>query len=184
MTLNYKFHNMSQLSNDNYSLTERTKQSEKINNYLTEKYESCSSKALQVALEQPAMLIKGSIGNSGCDVDKFSKLRNGAIQTNEPCKLSLQERMFATIPYLGKGVFNPTAESELIHGDFIDRNKSVNTVMDKPFSTQYTPLIPELKKTISNPTNLVEQSADENWIRGGVATRDTYRNKSDKENNK
>ena len=74
MTLNYKFHNMSQLSNDNYSLTERTKQSKKINNYLTEKYESCSSKALQVALEQPAMLIKGSIGNSGCDVDKFSKL--------------------------------------------------------------------------------------------------------------
>ena len=90
--------------------------------------------------------------------------------------------MFATIPYL-KSVFNPNAESELIHGDFIDRNKSVNTVMDKPFSTQYTPLIPE-QKDISNPNNLVEQKADKKWIRGGISTQDTYRNKNDKENKK
>ena len=60
---------------------------------LTERFDTCSSKALLVALEQPAMLIKGSIGNAGCDVDKYSKLRNGAIQTNEPCKLSLQENV-------------------------------------------------------------------------------------------
>jgi hypothetical protein len=184
MTLNYTFNNMSQLSDDNYSIMTKTKQNKQINTYLTERFNPCSKKALGVALEQPNMFIKGSYGNTGCNVDEFSELRNGSITTNEPCKLSLQERMYSTVPYLGKGVFNSNTESELIHGDFIDRNKSVNTIMDKQFSTQYTPLIPELKKTISNPSNLVEQHADENWIRGGVPTRDAYRNKSDNDNKK
>ena len=51
------------------------------------------------------------------------------------------------------------------------------TVTDKPFKTLYTPLIQEIKQTISNPKHLVEQHVDKNWIRGGVPTRDAYKNK-------
>ena len=178
MTNVYKFYNTDQLNNDKLFLSEQIKQSKNINRYLTNRFNTCDQSALNEALKQPNIFINGGPGNIGCDVDKFSALRNGIVSTNVPCKLSLQERMFATVPYLGKGKFHPEIESELIHGDLLDRSKSSNTVSDKHFSTQYTPLIPEIEKTISNPANLIEQQADKNWIRGGIDTRDTYRKKT------
>jgi hypothetical protein len=39
----------------------------------------------------------------------------------------------------------------------------------------YVPHIPELSATITNPTNLIEESAAEGWIRGGVPSREIIR---------
>ena len=177
MTHNYTFDNMTKLKDDDYSISERTLQNNNYNSYLTMNYNRCDSTALDNALDQPNIFIKGGYGNVGCNVDDFSKLRNGSLQTTVPCKLSLQERLFRTVPYLGKGTFNPDKETELIHSEYVDQNKSINTVTDKQFTTLYTPLIPEVKKTINNPKYLVEEHVDKNWIRGGVPTRDAYKNK-------
>ena len=35
----------------------------------------------------------------------------------------------------------------------------------------YTPLIPAIETTITNPSNLVEGVAYEGWVRGGVPSR-------------
>ena len=177
MSYSYSFDNMTNLKDDEYAISERELQNNNYNSYITTNFSSCSSSALEKALNQPNVFIKGGYGNAGCDVDQFSKMRNGALQTTVPCKLSLQERMFKTVPYLGKGTYDPSIETELIHSEYVDQNKSINTVTDKQFTTLYTPLIPEVKQTISNPKHLVEQHVDRNWIRGGVPTRDAYKNK-------
>ena len=177
MSHSYTFNNMTKLTDDNYAISERTTQNNNYNSYITTNFSSCNSNALENALKQPNVFIKGGYGNVGCNVDEFSKMRNGALQTTVPCKLSLQERKFKTVPYLGKGTYDPITETELIHSEYVDQNKSINTVMDKQYTTLYTPLIPEVKQTIANPKHLVEQHVDKNWIRGGVPTRDAYKNK-------
>ena len=40
-----------------------------------------------------------------------------------------------------------------------------------------TPMIPTVKATISNPANLIESSAAEGWIRGGLPSRELARDK-------
>ena len=56
----------------------------------------------------------------------------------------------------------------------VTNKKSVNPLMEKSFSShsQY-PLLPSLEATIQNPANLVEESADSKWVRGGVSSRDS-----------
>jgi hypothetical protein len=177
MTHDYKFDNTTHLNDDDYSISERTLQNKNYHSYLTTNYNTSNTTALAKSLDQPNIFIKGSYGNVGRNVDEYSNLRNGAVQTTVPCKLSLQERLFRTVPYLGKGTFNPDKETELIHSEYVDQNKSINTVTDKQFTTLYTPLLPEIKKTITNPQHLVEEHVDKNWIRGGIPTRDAYKNK-------
>jgi len=181
MSHSYTFDNMTNINDDQYAISERELQNNNYNNYITSNFGTCCASALNKALDQPNVFIKGGYGTTGCGncglVDNFSKLRNGALQTTVPCKLSLQQRMFKTIPYLGKGTFDPVIETELIHSEYVDQNKSINTVTDKPFKTLYTPLIQEIKQTISNPKHLVEQHVDKNWIRGGLPTRDAFKNK-------
>ena len=40
-----------------------------------------------------------------------------------------------------------------------------------------TPMIPSLQATINNPANLIESSAAEGWIRGGLPSRELARDK-------
>ena len=105
-----------------------------------------------------------------------SKLKNGAEQTNMPYKLSLQTRLFSTVPYLGKGPYKPGDESELIHSEYVNNTKTVNNTTEQQHNV-YVPLIPEMKQTVANPNNLVQENARSDWVRGGVPTRDAFKNK-------
>ena len=129
------------------------------------------SKPIELATSQPNVFYKGShqVGLGGCNVDVNSNLTIGQIQTHPKCKLSLYQRPFVTIPYLGKGPHNPVLESWWV--------KTLLTVkMLILYLSSYnhiiTPLIPTVQATVSNPANLVEGVAAEGWIRGGLPSRE------------
>jgi hypothetical protein len=112
-------------------------------------------------------------GLNGCHIDDNSKLLLGSVQTHPKCKYALSHRQFLTVPYLGRGPYDPNAESLLLQTDtFSNNKKSVNTLSEKDYSslTQY-PLIPSIQSTVTNPKFLVESEASEGWCRGGECTR-------------
>jgi hypothetical protein len=45
-----------------------------------------------------------------------------------------------------------------------------------------TPLLPSLKATVNNPSNLVEGVAAQGWIRGGVPSRELVRDEEHAKN--
>ena len=176
MTYNYKFDNMTNLVDDECYITETNIQNNKFSDYRTHNFYPCGKETMDFALQQPNVFVKGSVGYNGCDTDNDSKLKIGAEQTNMPYKLALQKRLFTTVPYLGKGPYNPAAESELIHSEYVNNTKSANNTTEKQHNV-YIPLINEMKQTVANPNNLVQENATSDWIHGGVPTRDAYKNK-------
>ena len=95
------------------------------------------------------------------------------IQTNSKCRISLYERPFATVPYLGRGASHPLLESHLQQGGQVTNRKSIINLSEKShIPYRETPLIPSLAATVTNPVNLVEGVAADGWIRGGLPSRD------------
>jgi hypothetical protein len=178
----YTFHNLTRTDDDTCYLSERDIQNEKFGSYLTRNYyeSMCGAKkAIEFSTRQPVMFIKdgyGTTGAGGCNVDQDSNLRIGSIQTNPKCRISLYARPFATVPYLGRGPHRPIIESQIQQGDYVVNRKSCNTVTTQSFLPNiYVPHVPTLSATITNPTNLIEESAAEGWIRGGVPSRELIR---------
>ena len=67
-------------------------------------------------------------------------------------------------------------ESQLLQGDTFTNRKSVNPSSEVSYMTYSNyPLIPSVEESVANPSNLIEESADENWIRGGLPSRDMVR---------
>ena len=90
------------------------------------------------------------------------------------CRISLQQRPFATVPFLGRGKSDAVLESRLQQGAMGTSRKSVVPSSEVTYETD-TPLIPSLQATVSNPANLVEGVAADGWIRGGVPSRELVR---------
>jgi hypothetical protein len=113
----------------------------------------------------------------GCNIDENSDLMLGSLQTHPKARISLFQRTFLTVPYLGKGPFNPDLESKLQQTDtFSNNKKSVNTMSEISYMplTNY-PLLPAIQETVTNPTYLVEGVASNGWVRGGVPSREMSR---------
>ena len=183
-TYNYTFHNLSRIGDDNCGISARDAQNNSMGSYNTTNYflsECGMKKPISFATQQPFMFVGGGPGNSlcgagGCNVDSDSKLKIGQIQTNPKCRISLQQRPFATVPYLGRGPPRPKMESILQQGAMIQELKSCKTVTEKSFShVRDVPLIPSVAATIQNPANLVEGVAHDGWIRGGLPSRELTR---------
>ena len=118
------------------------------------------------------------VGAGGCNIDANSELLIGTINTNPKCRISLYERPFKTVPYLGRGSSNPVLESHIQQGDMITNKKSINTTTEQsymPYSNY--PLLPSIENSITNPANLVEGVAADGWIRGGVPSRELQKDK-------
>jgi len=131
------------------------------------------TETIEIATSQPNINYKG--GYSGCEIDKSSELLFPNI-TKEKEKLSLEQRQFLTVPYLGKGKINPTTETELQRGQmFLDKKSDNATSEISHISYRHTPMIPSLEEEISNPANYIESVAANGWIRGGLPSRDLLR---------
>lgn len=175
-TSDYLFQNMSRIGNDNCFLSQSDMQDVKHANYMLTNYSSCDlmNKTIDVATSQPSIFYKGqqNIGLGGCNVDDSSKLLISEL--NRPkCKLTLNQRQYLTVPYLGKGSFNPMLESNMQQGEMVTNRKSVNTLSEMSYNVyDGNYLIPSLKLSVTNPANLVEGVAAEGWIRGGLPSRE------------
>jgi hypothetical protein len=138
-------------------------------------------KPIEFATSQPNVFYKGSnqVGIGGCNVNENTTLRDGEGLSQPKEKISLYQRPFATIPYLGRGASNPLLESELQQGETNTNRKSVFPSSEVSYiNHSMYPLVPSIKATVTNPANLVEGVASDGWVRGGVPSREITRNKS------
>ena len=179
---NYIFDNLSRIGDDSCAKSARNTQNNCIGSYNTTNYflKYCGMKQpISFATQQPGIVFNGgpgTCGAGGCNINSDSNLKIGSIQTHPKCRISLQQRPFSTVPYLGRGPCYPTLESRLLQGAAINDTKSCKTITEKSFiSHSMTPLIPAVKATIQNPSNLVESVAARGWIRGGLPSRELTR---------
>ena len=175
------FFNQSRIGVDEVSMTQVDLQDRAQNQYMLQPFEQdCAMrKPIEFATSQANVnfCAAGGLGNQcgvgGCNIDENSQLLLGSLQTHPKSRISLFHRPFATVPYLGKGPFDPTAESQLQQTDsFSNNKKSVNTISEISYIpiTNY-PLIPSIQDTVTNPAYLVEGVAMDGWVRGGASSR-------------
>ena len=174
---NFMFDGMTRGGQDECAMSQQNIQNLKAGNYMLDQFRpDCPmGSAMTLALNQPNGFLKGSqtVGINGCNVDDYSALISGDVKSRPKCKISLFQRPFATVPYLGRGPSDPVLEAQIQQGDVVSNRKSVNTLMEQSFADRKNyPLIPSLEATIQNPANLVESSADKSWVRGGLPSRE------------
>jgi hypothetical protein len=145
------------------------------------------SKAKEMATRQPFVMYNRAgygMEGGGANVDQNSRLLLGSIQTHPKCRIDLFQRPFVTVPYLGRGSVDASVEYEILQGESSTNRRSQTYLMDKDYMKYHTtPLIPDLdlntsvfrgkgSSSMQDPRHLLEDSADKNWIRGGIPSRD------------
>ena len=174
-SLNRLFNNISRIGNDESDMSNRHKQNLESGNYMLENYTQHNSinNAKNISINQPNIFISGS-ANGGINrnnIDINSMLQLNKI-SKEPERSVYQERLFATVPYLGKGTCNIDIEDSLICGDLNSNRKSSDPNSEvSQLDHIYYPLISSIESKINNPKNLVEGVAYSGWVRGGIPSR-------------
>lgn len=172
---NYTFNNFNRISNDTTDNTQQNIQNTKFANYTVSSFfsESITSDNMKFATQQPNVMINGTTYGTGLngDIVDFDTLLNIKKEQERPLeKLSLNQRMFLTIPYLGRGSCDTDAESQLLQGENITEKKSISTVMDKSF-LEYSMQPKDNNMLQSVKQFSVEESALDGWVRGGMTSR-------------
>ena len=179
----YTFNNLSRIGEDGCSLGQRGIQNVEASNYMLQNFfsDDCTMKRpIEFATSQPSINFTGGhqVGAGGCNIDTNSQLLiGGSTLTHPRCRISLFQRPFATVPFLGRGQSNPYLESQLQQGDYLTNKRSVNLLSEQQLSSNY-PLIPSIASTVTNPANLVEGVAQDGWVRGGVPSRAMFYSRS------
>ena len=131
---------------------------------------------VQFASSHPTLSTTGFSGGDGLGgnlVDKDSELLLKTEQQRSYSKLELMQRPFLTVPYLGRGSCDPTLESKLQQGEIEMLKKSTGNMTEISFlDYESSPIMDSIKRSVTNPKYLVEESAMDGWIRGGIDSRD------------
>ena len=165
-TFSYTFDNLSRIGNDSCAIGVRDIQNQNSGNYTTKNFfeSMCGmKKPIAFATNQPNVFYNAaphsSVGAGGCVVDSDSNLKIGQIQTHPKCKINLHPRPFLTVPFLGRGPSKPVLESKLMQSSYSGDKKSCKNLMEKSFNYDRVDLVPSLKASIQNPSNLIEGSS-------------------------
>jgi hypothetical protein len=183
VTREFTFDSLSRIGDDSCGLSQRNVQNSSQSSYLLTNFfsQDCGMKRpIEFATSQPNVNFTGGfqVGAGGCNIDTNSDLLIGTINTNPKCRISLYERPFKTVPFLGRGSSNPVLESHIQQGDMITNKKSINTTTEQTYIPYRNyPLLPSIKNSVTNPANLVEGVASEGWVRGGVPSRELQKDK-------
>lgn len=175
------FHTQTRIGEDKCGMSQESIQNVSSANYMLNNYymQDCTMrKPIEFATTYKNMNFSaaGGMGNQcgigGCNIDSNSDLLIGSVQTHPRCRISLLQRPFVTVPYLGRGPSNPVLESQLQQCDSVGNRKSTNTLSEVSYMplTNY-PLLPAIKDAITNPKFSVEGVAQAGWVRGGVPSR-------------
>jgi hypothetical protein len=176
----YTFNGATRIRADNTDRTQQNIQSNKYSEHMMTSYFSNnkSDDYVQFGTSQPGLMFFGGatggaskgVGAATVDTDTMLTIKRENARALE--KLSLQQRPFLTVPYLGRGSCDVGLECQLRQGDVVSGKKSVSTVTEQSFiNVQMTPLIDDVKSKITNPAYLIQESALDGWVRGGTATR-------------
>jgi hypothetical protein len=179
----FTFNGLSRIGNDECSQDQNSIQNTSSCNYTLQNYfaKDCSmNSAKALATSQPGIIYSGTMGSDICgsNIDQSSQLLIGGIQTHPKTRIDLFGRPFATVPFLGRGSVDPILESQIQQGEAITNKRSVTRLAETNYMQYHTtPLIPEVKQNIQNPSLMIESVASEGWIRGGVPSRELTRDR-------
>lgn len=179
--VDYVFNNMSRIGNDECTYTQNNLlNSAHSSHTLFNPYNVDCDAAMNFATKQPQMFPKGTshVGPRGCNVDDHSKLMKSTL-TNPNLKVTLHERPYKTVPYLGRGNVDVGLENALRLGETLKEKKSAAQVGEVcQQDVNQFPMNKELRKSLADPRQLIEDDAAEGWVRGGLPSRELYKNKS------
>ena len=187
---NYMFNNMGHLGFDSVDETQKNVSNTRFATWTLSNYfsQNVSDGHVNFATEIPTVMFSGTAlgpGINGSLVDVDSRLVINKEHERPLEKLSLVERPFLTVPYLGRGSCDPALESQLQQGEIVSDKKSVSTVMEKSFSNySLYPLDSKMQEHVNNPANSVEELAMNGWVRGGMLTRNMSSDEDYKKNNR
>jgi len=174
-TSSYLFNSMGRIGIDITDQTAQNIYNTRFGNYSVANYFSDSTSGQQVffATQQPNVMMNAKSGVASGAIDQYSFLLTNTDSERPLEKLSLNERLFRTVPYLGRGAGDPTLESQLLQGETVSDKKSVATVSEMSYMNYATyPMMDDLKSRIGNPAYSVEEAALDGWTRGGASARD------------
>lgn len=174
----YTFHRLSRIGQDEINYTQENIMNNNISNYnIYNPFSNQCLGGLDFAVKQPNVFINKSthqLGPLGCNVSDNSLLKK-SILTNPNVKLSLHERPYKSVPYLGKGNVDVYQENKLRLGDTFKEKKSVSQFNEQPFNDiEHYPMHDEIRKKINNTK--IESDVNPLWARGGTDTRILYQN--------
>jgi len=150
------------------------KQSTFPGNYSLNNYHACdcdTKELLEFATENPYMNFRDGYGVSECNINNSSQLRIGKTRKNPKCKSQLFHRPYLTIPYMGRGSGNSVVETQLKPGEDTSSKRQCNVLSGVNIKNHFTPLVKNLEDNIQNPDYLIQENADDKWVRGGIPSR-------------
>ena len=162
----YTFYNMGRIGADAVDNTQRNIYNTRMTGYTLSNYfsDSASDAHVKFATQHPNLMYSGL--NGGTSVVKTQQDRSLE-------KLSLEQRPFLTVPYLGRGSCNTLLETQMMQGENTHGLKSSSTIMDKSFiDYALYPTDAYMEKVVKDTKYTVEESALSGWVRGGVASRE------------
>lgn len=177
-------HNLDRLHDERVSVVDRTRQSLGQGEYHVRNFYLPNPEPIQsVAANELTMIPRDGYGVGGRTIDAETSLKIGATQTRSSVPIHPQSRPIKTVPYMGGGRGNPYVESLLQKSEHIRDRKSVSTIMDSHFHNQFTPMIPQLARSIQDPHHYIEALNDPAWVRGGVISRNLVRDRLGEQEN-
>ena len=184
MTSNFLFDNMSRIGNDDYDVSNINIQNTNACTHMLDNYSFLNpmSKTINLATNQPNVFCQGSPagGIDGNNIDENSVLKFAPISKQKE-RVGAQERLFLTVPYLGRGLGDPEEEFRIRTGECDLNKKTVNNTMEMNFSEHHNyPLMDGLQRAVENSAYKIESDAMEGWVRGGMSAREFARNQDNK----
>jgi hypothetical protein len=146
---------------------------EKQINYNLYSNKSDEYKVKQVALKQPNIFYSDLNAITNIVDDNSNLLLNKKQLSKNVDREKLQEPNFYHKPYLGKGTGNTNVETMLRNGEEYHDKKFLTRANEKPGEIyKEMPLIDDVKSGLANPSKFVEENINDNWVRGGLPTRE------------
>ena len=167
------FHNYTRTHFDAVNVTETDTVNLKTLNYNLYKNSFPTQTINNTALSQPDINYFTNTHISQ-NIDVSSKLLHDKSRlTIDHSRYSIQEPVFNNKPYKGRGEVDSLLESQLKKGETYRDKKYFTRLNEQPAKVyKDVPLLPNVSKSLANPTNFVEQSKHANWVPGGLPTRD------------
>jgi len=175
--IDFQFDQMARIGNDSTAFTQRNNMNTTHANYTTyNPYLLNNNGPIDFATNQPNVFFKSlsNLAPGGNNVDESTMLSKSML-TNPHIKISLHERPYKTVPYLGKGNVDVGVENSLFWGDTLREKKSTILSNETPNLSLDAPIMN--KERFTDPKKHIEESASKDWIRGGLPSREIYKNK-------
>ena len=175
------YYNNERIGNDDLSMSQKNIMNQHQSNYsLFNPFNNDTKSSLEFSTRQPNIFITGTygVGPLGCNIQESSQLQQSK-NTQNNVKISLHQRSYLTVPFLGRGNVDVGRENELKFGDTFKERKSVVQMGEHEF----LPL--ESYPIYDKEAVVAKSSVDSGWY-SGVNTRDLYKDKeySNSKNNK